>query len=336
MKKGKIWIVMIAICTMVFSGCGGKTTKDTKVQESENQTETQKEEEPIRIASLKGPTTIGMVKLMDDAKQSEKYDVSIYASATEISPLLISGDIDVANVPANLAAVLYAKTNGNIEVLNINTLGVLYMVGTNQDSATFEQLKGKTIYTTGKGTTPEYSLNYLIQENGMSPDDFNIEYKSEATEVVAALQGDTEAVGVLPQPFVTVAQKQIEGLHILMSFTDEWNRVTKDSELVTGVTVVRKDYLKEHQDQIDEFMSDLEDSIQYVNANAEEMADSVEKYDIIKAPIAKLAIPYCNLTYIDGKDMKEKLGGYLEVLFEQDAQSVGGAVPDDDFYYQAK
>ena len=153
---------------------------------------------------------------------------------------------------------------------------------------------------------------------------------------MAALQSDTNAVGILPQPFVTVAQNQIEGLNILMSFTDEWSRVAKDSELVTGVTVVRKDYLKEHEDQIQEFMTDLEASIDYVNANAEEMSASIEKYDIIKAAIAKKAIPYCNLSYIAGSEMKSKLGGYLEVLFQQDAQSVGGAVPDDDFYYQAK
>ena len=210
------------------------------------------------------------------------------------------------------------------------------MVGANRESASFEELKGATIYTTGKGTTPEYALNYLLEQNGMTPEDFNIEYKSEATEVVAALQSDTEAVGVLPQPFVTVAQSQIEGLNILMSLTEEWNRVAKDSELVTGVTVVRKDYLKEHEDQIQKFMTDLENSIDYVNANVEEMSASVEKYDIIKAAIAKKAIPYCNLTYIAGTDMKNKLGGYLEVLFQQDAQSVGGAVPDDDFYYQAK
>ncbi len=338
MKKWKMWIAAATACAMLFVGCGSKNTDDVKETDSDKQTETEQEEEkePIKIASLKGPTSIGMVKLMDDAEENGQYDVTIYASAAEVSPLLISGDVDVANIPANLAAVLYAKMKGNIEVLNINTLGVLYMVGANRESASFEELKGATIYTTGKGTTPEYALNYLLEQNGMTPEDFNIEYKSEATEVVAALQSDTEAVGVLPQPFVTVAQSQIEGLNILMSLTEEWNRVAKDSELVTGVTVVRKDYLKEHEDQIQKFMTDLENSIDYVNANVEEMSASVEKYDIIKAAIAKKAIPYCNLTYIAGTDMKNKLGGYLEVLFQQDAQSVGGAVPDDDFYYQAK
>lgn len=336
MKKWKVWITVATACAMLFAGCGSKNAENVKETDSDKQTEQQEEREPIKIASLKGPTSIGMVKLMDDAEENGKYDVTIYASATEVSPLLISGDVDVANIPANLAAVLYAKTNGNIEVLDINTLGVLYMVGTNRESATFEELKGATIYTTGKGTTPEYTLNYLLEQNGMSPDDFNIEYKSEATEVVAALQSDTEAVGILPQPFVTVAQNQIDGLNILMSFTDEWSRVTESSELVTGVTVVRKDYLEEHEDQIQEFMTDLEASINYVNANTEEMSASVEKYDIIKAAIAKKAIPYCNLSYIAGNEMKDKLGGYLEVLFQQDAQSVGGAVPEDDFYYQAK
>ena len=259
MKKWKVWIAAATACAMLFVGCGSKNTDDVKETDSDKQTETEQEEEkePIKIASLKGPTSIGMVKLMDDAEENGQYDVTIYASAAEVSPLLISGDVDVANIPANLAAVLYAKTNGNIEVLNINTLGVLYMVGANRESASFEELKGATIYTTGKGTTPEYALNYLLEQNGMTPEDFNIEYKSEATEVVAALQSDTEAVGVLPQPFVTVAQSQIEGLNILMSLTEEWNRVTTDSDLVTGVTVVRTDYLEEHGDHIQKFIPDL-------------------------------------------------------------------------------
>ena len=201
MKKWKVWIVAATACAMLLAGCGSKNAENVKEADSEKQTEQETEKEPIKIASLKGPTSIGMVKLMDDAEANGKYDVTVYASATEVSPLLISGDVDVANIPANLAAVLYAKTNGNIEVLNINTLGVLYMVGTNRESATFEELKGATIYTTGKGTTPEYTLNYLLEQNGMLPDDFHIEYKSEATEVVAALQSDTNAVGILPQPF---------------------------------------------------------------------------------------------------------------------------------------
>lgn len=290
----------------------------------------------IRIASLKGPTTIGMVKLMDDYEESENYNFTIYANASEISPLLIKGEVDVASIPANLAATLYAKTNGEICVLNTNTLGVLYLVGMDESIQSLEDAKGKTIYSTGKGTTPEYTLNYLIKSNGLALEDFNIEYKSEATEVVAALQADASAIAVLPQPFVLTAQAKIEGLKILLSFNDEWNRVSESSQLVTGVTVVRKSFLEEHPQAVEAFMQAYEESITYVNEHPQEMAASVEKYGIVNAQIAEKAIPYCNLTYKDGMELKEILSGYLEVLYTQDASSVGGVLPGDDFYFIQK
>lgn len=347
MKKILMVLTSLLITVFVFAGCtnGASNENESKIGNvsevnTETETETAAASEPasedtqvVRVASLKGPTTIGMVKMMDD--NDGKYEFNIYASASEISPLLISGDVDIANIPANLAAVLYAKTNGEITVLDINTLGVLYMIGASQDIASFEDVKGKTIYTTGKGTTPEYTLNYLITANGFKPEDFNIEYKSESVEVVAALEADKEAVGVLPQPFVTVAQTQLEHVGIIMSFTEEWRKVSDDSELITGVTVVRKEFLENNTELVEGFMNDLEASINYVNSNVYEMSKSVEKYDIIKAPVAVKAIQYCNLSYVAGEDMKSKISGYLRVLYEQDKESVGGNLPEDDFYYQA-
>lgn len=235
-----------------------------------------------------------------------------------------------------MAATLYAKTNGEICVLNTNTLGVLYMVGMDSNVDSFEAMKGKTIYSTGKGTTPEYTLNYLIKSNGLDVEDFQIEYKSEATEVVAALQADKDAVAVLPQPFVLTAQAQIEGLEILMNFNEQWKAVSDGSQLVTGVTVVRKSFLEEYPQVVENFMEEYEASITYVNENPKEMSYSVENYGIVKAAIAEKAIPYCNLAFMNDGELKEALGGYLAVLYEQDPASVGGALPDDEFYYFQK
>lgn len=323
MKVGKklIWLIAVAVIAVVaVLFISGRKEDDTV----------------IRIASLKGPTSIGMVKLMDDYADGDKYHFTIYANAAEISPLLIKGEVDIANIPANLAATLYAKTEGEICVLNTNTLGVLYLVGLDESIQTWEDVKGKTIYSTGKGTTPEYVLNYLVEANGLNVKDFNIEYKSEATEVVAALQADTNAIAVLPQPFVLTAQAKLEGLKVLMSFNDEWDKVSEHSQLVTGVTVVRKSFLEEHPSLVADFMQAYEDSITYVNEHPQEMAASVEKYDIVKAQIAEKAIPYCNLAFKDGAELKEVLSGYLEVLYTQDASAVGGVLPGDDFYFTQK
>ena len=289
----------------------------------------------MRIAGLQGPTTMGMVKLMKD-QESPLYDVTMYGAADEIVPLLTKGELDAAAIPANLAATLYQKTEGKIQVAAVNTLGVLYVVTTGDDVASVADLAGKTIYSTGKGTTPEYVLNYILTENGIDPaKDVTIEYKSEATEVLSTLQSAGEgAVAVLPQPYVTAAQAQVEGLNVALDLTEEWNKIDPDSQLITGMLAVRSDYAEQHPEELEAFLADYRSSIEWVTANTADAAQLVAEYGIVaKAPLAEKALPACNITYMDGADMKQALSGYLDVLYQQDAASVGGALPGDDFYY---
>lgn len=295
----------------------------------------------FRIAGLKGPTTMGMVKLMSDAEAGEThqdYQVTMYGAADEVVPLLVKGDIDLAAIPANLAANLYNQTDGKVQVAAINTLGVLYVVTTGDDVKSVEDLKGKTVYSTGKGTTPEYVLNYILKENGIDPEkDLTVEYKSEATEVAAALQAaDEGAIAVLPQPYVTAAQSQIEGLNVALNLTEEWNKVSTDSDLVTGVLVASTEFIEQNEAAFEEFLKDYQASIEWVNSNTADAAELVANYGIVaKAPLAQKALPACNITYVDGAEMKTKLSGYLQVLFDQNPKAVGGAMPGDDFYYGA-
>lgn len=295
----------------------------------------------FRIAGLKGPTTMGMVKLMSDAEAGEThqdYQVTMYGAADEVVPLLVKGDIDLAAIPANLAANLYNQTEGKVQVAAINTLGVLYVVTTGDDVKSVEDLKGKTVYSTGKGTTPEYVLNYILKENGIDPEkDLTVEYKSEATEVAAALQAaDEGAIAVLPQPYVTAAQSQIEGLNVALNLTEEWNKVSTDSDLVTGVLVASTEFIEQNEAAFEEFLKDYQASIEWVNSNTADAAELVAHYGIVaKAPLAQKALPACNITYVDGAEMKTKLSGYLQVLFDQNPKAVGGAMPGDDFYYGA-
>lgn len=295
----------------------------------------------FRIAGLKGPTTMGMVKLMSDAEAGEThqdYQVTMYGAADEVVPLLVKGDIDLAAIPANLAANLYNQTEGKVQVAAINTLGVLYVVTTGDDVKSVEDLKGKTVYSTGKGTTPEYVLNYILKENGIDPEkDLTVEYKSEATEVAAALQAaDEGAIAVLPQPYVTAAQSQIEGLNVALNLTEEWNKVSTDSDLVTGVLVASTEFIEQNEAAFEEFLKDYRASIEWVNSNTADAAELVANYGIVaKAPLAQKALPACNITYVDGAEMKTKLSGYLQVLFDQNPKAVGGAMPGDDFYYGA-
>lgn len=285
-----------------------------------------------QVASLKGPTSMGLSALM--TSENEHYEFNIYAAADEIVPLVVKGEVDIALVPANLAATLYQKTNGAIEVANINTLSVLQVVTPGDvEMSDLTALKGKTIYMTGKGTTPEASLRYLVEKNGMSWDDMTVEFKTEATEVVSALQTDPTAFAVLPEPFATVAIQQLDNRHIALSLGDEWDRVSNNgSQLVTGVTIVRKEFAEAHPAAMLQFAADAAESVAYVNGHPEDAANKIESLDIVKAPIAKLAIPRCNLVCMTGEEMRTALSGYLDALYTFDPQMIGGKLPDDAFY----
>lgn len=303
-----------------------------------------KEEVPsfVRVGSLKGPTSIGLVELMERAENNEtenNYSFTIEVAADTLLTMMIQKELDIALVPANVASVLYNKTDGQVVVIDINTLGVLYMLSGDESIKNISDLKGKTIYLTGKGTTPDYVLQYVLEENGLNTDDVTLEYKAEATEVAAHLTTDENAIGLLPQPFATATMVKNENLKTIFDMNEEWEKVVEDKEsmMVTGVTVVRKEFLEANEGAVKLFLKDHKQSAEYVNSNVEDAAALVVKTGIIeKEPIAMKAIPKCNIAYIDGKEMKTALSGYLTVLFNKDAKAVGGNLPEEDFYYLAK
>ena len=319
------------------------TAAETVSEETQSQTETASgEETTVNVMALKGPTAMGMVQLMDNAEagpvNGNSYTFTIAASADEVTPKLVQGEADIAAVPANLASVLYNNTEGQVQVLAINTLGVLYIVENGDSVQTVSDLAGKTIYASGKGSTPEYALNYILSENGIDPEtDVTIEWKSEHSECVAALASDENGIAMLPQPFVTTAQTQNENLRVALDLTEEWDALQADAEapsaLLTGVVVVRTAFAEEHPEAVNAFLDSYKESVDYVNANVTDAAALIEKYDIVTAAVAEKALPYCNITFIEGTEMQEKLSGYLNVLYEQNPTSVGGALPADDFYY---
>ncbi len=321
-RKLSILVVLTLMVTALVACKGGKS-----------------EPQDITVGALKGPTAIGMVKLMDEAaagKAENNYTFQVAGTADELTTGIIKGEIPVAAIPCNLASVLYNKSEGKVKLLAINTLGVLYIVETGESINSIEDLKGRTIYSTGKGTTPEYTLRYLLAMAGIDPDtDVTIEYKSEATEVAAMLQNDVEAVAMLPQPYVTTVMMNNDKVRIALDVTAEWEKYAgEDSSVVTGVVVANADYLNEHKAAVDTFLEEYEDSVGYVVENIDKAAELVEKFDIFKAAVAKLAIPKCNITFVTGDDMKTKAEAYLTALFEQNATSVGGKLPGEDFYYK--
>lgn len=294
--------------------------------------------ETVRIAGLKGPTTMGLINLTAMEKAgtaSLDYDLQLYGTADEIVPKLIKGELDMAAIPANLAATLYQKTNGGIQVMAVNTLGVLYVVEQGDTVQSFADLKGRTILSTGKGTTPEYVLRYLLARNGIDPDkDVKLEYYSEAAEVTAQMAAaKKDAIAVLPQPYVTAAQLQNSALRVALDLTAEWDKVC-DTQLITGVTVVRKAYAAQHPEVISAFLSDYAQSVKAANTDLDTTAALCEEAGVVaKAAIAKKALPKCNIVLRTGEQMRKDVEAYLQVLYDASPAAVGGKLPDDGFYY---
>ena len=312
-------LTMVLVCAV---GCGKKEGERTT----------------IRVGGMKGPTSMGLMFLQEkdaNGEALEDYEFKRVTAADELLPLMIKGEMDIALVPANVAAILYQKTEGQVSVIDINTLGVLYMVSGDVDIQSVGDLKGKTIYLTGKGTTPDYVLNYILSGNDML-EEVKLEYKSEATEVAALLAEQPEAIGLLPQPFVTVACTQNDKLQVVLDMNEEWTKLQGEngSRMVTGVTVVRNEFLEKYPNAVKNFLQEHKESTEAINNDVKKGAELVVNAGIIaKAPIAEKAIPKCNIAFIAGEEMKQYLSGYLQVLFEQNPTAVGGKLPEDGFYF---
>lgn len=285
----------------------------------------------IRIAALKGPTGMGMVKLAD--KQNyPNYTVSIEASPDALNPRIISGEVDVAAVPVNLASVLYNKLDGDISVLAVSTLGVLYVVEAGSEVNSVADLAGKTVYATGQGVTPEYILNYLLDKNGVAGS-VEVNYVGEHAALATMLADGSAEIGMLPEPNVTSTLAGNDNLRIALNLTEEWNKVCS-TELVQGVVIARKSFVNEHPEAIEQFLREYEKSSAFVNENIDEAAKLIVDAGILgNVEIAKKAIPNCNISFSKGEAMHKAVEGMLTVLFEANPKSIGGKLPDKDFYY---
>ena len=293
-------------------------------------------EDAVRVGALKGPTGMGAAQMAKE--KADRYAFTLSGAPDELVPLLVKGDLDIAAVPANLGAVLYNNTNGAIRVLAVNTLGVLYIVERGDTVHTVADLKGRTLVTAGKGATPEYALNYILRGNGLDPEkDVTIEFKSEHAECLAAVLQDESVVAMLPQPIATVALGKADDMRIALDLNAEWDALQADAEnpsgLITGIAVARADFIDNNPEAVEQFMADYAESVAFTQEDPAAAAALIGELGIVEAGPAEKALPYCNIVFIAGDEMKTKLSGYLAELFSQDPAAVGGALPGEDFYY---
>lgn len=332
MKK-KIYLVLILLLSAASLFSAG-AKEDPSVVLSSVQVPVK-----VDIAALKGPTAMGMVKLMSDSENGLNSDGNEYSFILEgavdaVTPKLVKGEVDISAIPANLASVLYNNTGSQIQVLAINTLGVLYIAEKGDTVKSVEDLRGRMIYASGKGATPEYALMYILGQNGLEVGkDVFIEWRSEHAECVAALLASDDAVAMLPQPFLTTALMNNPDVRIALDLNTLWYE-KMGSELITGVVAARRDFVENNEDAVRAFLESYEQSVEFVNSNNAEAAKLIGDYGIIAEKVALKALPGCNITFISGERMQQALSNYLEVLYEQNPASVGGKVPEEGFYFK--
>ena len=311
-------IVILFSILSIFSLCAQPVAEETEAV-------------TLNIAALKGPTAMGMVEMMETSGDS--YTFTLEGSPDAITPRIAKGEIDIAAVPANLAAVLYNNTKG-VKVIAVNTLGVLYLVGNGEvEINRREDLLGETIYSAGKGSTPQYALESILSALNLEEGkDVFVEWKSEHAECVAALLSDTESIAMLPQPFATSALMQNKSLSIVLDLNELWESIN-GSPLITGCLIARSEVLEKYKEAVESFLSLYSSSVDWVNSNNAEASLLIEKYGIIKAAVAAKALPYCNIVCMRGEEMKKALNIYYNSLYSLNPKSVGGSIPSEEIYF---
>ncbi|MGE4483741.1 MAG: ABC transporter substrate-binding protein [Oscillospiraceae bacterium] len=355
--KRFISLILALMIVFALAGCSGNTdstgntdTSSTGSTASEQQTITDtnadtETETPdfsgvsLNVGFLKGPTGIGAAYFMDQANSGVypiAYNFTMESDPTNIVSALVSGSLDIAAVPTNVAAALYNKTGGNVKIAAINTLGVLYILEKGDSIKSVSDLAGKTIYATGQGSNPEYVLNYILTKNGLEPGkDVTIEYMA-SDELTTQMAAGNLDICMLPVPAVTTVLMKNTEVRKALDLTDEWDAISADGSVLTqGCIVFRSDKVDEAA--LNAFLDEYEESINYTNdaANLDAAAALAVKFEIVGSEaIAKAAIPDCNIVFVSGAEtMKSYLAEYFNVLLAAAPNSIGGSLPGDDFYY---
>ena len=333
-------LVLVLVLTLGLTACGGDTdtASSTPSTDASSVVDTYTPVD-MTVACMTGPTGVGMAKLMADSEAkttANNYTFTVASAATEINAKFLKGEINIASVPTNVAATLYNKTGGKVRMLAVNTSGVLSILEKGDTVKSVADLKGKTVYSPGKGQNPEFIFKHILRENGLDPEkDVTINFVSSEELVAKLISGEAE-IGLAPEPAATTVMVKNQNLRRALSINDEWSKVS-DTQLMMGCVIALDSYVAANDEAVAKFLEEYAASIEFAKTNVDDAAKHCATYKITASEaIAKKAIPTCNLCYVTGEDMKQNVNGYLNVLFTADPTSIGGAKPNDDLYYIAK
>lgn len=353
MKKLLSIIIAVMLVISAFAGC---TKKEVTPSASETQTEApaqdeketeNKAQEPansgMKIALLKGPTAIGAVMLMNETENGKvfgNYNFEVLTTPDEVTSKLISGEVDVAAVPVNLASAIYNKDKESVQIAAINTLGTLYILENGNAIQSLSDLSGKTIYSTGQGAVPEYVLQYVLNKKGIT--DCKVEFMQTHAELAAAVAAGKVQIAMLPEPFASVATSKNSDVRVALDVAKSWDEYSYQEENVAntlpmGCIVVRKEYIDAHEKEFSKFLDEYDYFIEVANDDPENTARYVVSYGILDdEEVAAASIPNCNITFIEGSKMLRLVENFLNTMYEANPKAIGGAVPDENFYYVRK
>jgi NitT/TauT family transport system substrate-binding protein len=323
----KLMIILTLLLLVLLTGC---------TQDVVENPEEMPEPIAVSVAGLKGPTSMGMIQLIDGTLPNLKgYDSSYmsYGAPDELIGKILTKEVQIAAVPTNMASLLYNKTEGAVQLLAVNTLGVIHVVGKN-DVSTLEDLKGKTLYVSGKGATPDFALNYMIESMGLS-EEIDVQFYADHASLSQAVIAGTVDYAVLPEPFVTQVVQKSESVDFLIDLNTVWAEATQgESELAMGCLVIDRTFADENPEYVEAFLKDYSASVAWVNENPVEAGVLIEKHAILpSADLAAAAIPSCAIVYKSATDAKNGIDAFLEILYGYNPASVGGELPDESFYY---
>ena len=328
--------ILLALAMLLSLAACGTGSNDTQTSAQEISQTAAPEKAAVNIAVLKGPTGIGAAFLMeknDAGNAANNYNFSVEGAPDVVTADIISGALDIAAVPTNVALSLYNSTGGKVKLLAVNTLGVLHVLERGSTVNSFADLAGKKVVTAGNGTTVSGILDKLtavcIDKNAKTPE---FTYATEHAEALAlAIKGDYD-ICILPEPFATQLLTKDSSFRDAVDITAQWTDAGLGT-LAMGALVVSTEFAQQNPEALDAFLEEYGQSVASTNANVEKAAQLTEKYDIMAASIAQKAIPGCNIVCITGDGLKAAVEPFYNVLFEYQPKLVGGARAVDDFYY---
>ena len=316
--------LLLTLAVLLLAGCAGGRGSS--------------EPGDVRVAALRGPTALGLLRLMDEHEQGgarNNYQFDLLGSPDEIPPLLARGEIDVAAVPGNLAAVLYNRMEGQVQALAVVTLGVLHVLDMTGEVRSVADLAGRTIFVPAPGATTEFALNYVLTRNGLTPGvDVGIEFRAEPPEIAALLEAGQAEIALLPEPFASTVLARVDGLRHALDLTEEWNRVQPDYGLIMSVVIARREFIESNPGAVAVFMQEYAESIDFMTNNIPAGAQLAVDFGLIPdADIAEQALPRTHIVFLTGEEMRRNLMGFYRVLYDEEPASVGGELPSENFFF---